>query len=41
MPLFEESKYEPMLEVEINPKDDYWVDPSEPLEALLDLDTGG
>ena len=27
MPLFDESKFEPMPEVEINPKDEYWVDP--------------
>ena len=27
MPPFDESKFEPMSEVEINPKDDYWVDP--------------
>jgi hypothetical protein len=24
---FDESKFEPVPEVEINPKDDYWVDP--------------
>jgi hypothetical protein len=24
---FDESKFEPMPEVEINPKDKYWVDP--------------
>ena len=24
---FDESKFEPMPEVEINPKDEYWVDP--------------
>jgi len=41
MPPFDESKFEPLPEVEINPKDDYWVDPSEPLEALLDLDSDG
>ena len=41
MPPFDESKFEPMPEVEINPKDEYWVDPSVPLEALLDLDTDG
>ena len=34
---FDESKFEPMPEVEINPKEEYWVDPNEPLEALLDL----
>jgi tetratricopeptide (TPR) repeat protein len=28
MPPFEESRYEPMPEVEINPKDEYWVDPN-------------
>jgi tetratricopeptide (TPR) repeat protein len=27
MPAFDESKFEPMPEVEINPKDEYWVDP--------------
>jgi tetratricopeptide (TPR) repeat protein len=27
MPLFDESRFEPMPEVEINPKDEYWVDP--------------
>jgi tetratricopeptide (TPR) repeat protein len=27
LPLFDESKFEPMPEVEINPKDEYWVDP--------------
>jgi tetratricopeptide (TPR) repeat protein len=27
MPPFDESKFEPMPEVEINPKDKYWVDP--------------
>ncbi len=37
MPPFDESKYDPMPKVEINPEDEYWVDPSEPLEALLDL----
>jgi tetratricopeptide (TPR) repeat protein len=41
MPPFDESKFEPLPEVEINPKDEYWVDPNEPLEALLDLDTDG
>ena len=28
MPPFDESKFEPMHEVEINPKDEYWVDPA-------------
>ena len=37
MPSFDESKYEPLPEVESNLKDEFWVDPSEPLEALLDL----
>ena len=37
MPPFDESKYDPMPEVEINPKDEYWVDPSKTLGALLDL----
>jgi tetratricopeptide (TPR) repeat protein len=27
LPTFDESKFEPMPEVEINPKDKYWVDP--------------
>jgi uncharacterized protein HemY len=27
MPPFDESKFEPMPEVELNPKDEYWVDP--------------
>jgi tetratricopeptide (TPR) repeat protein len=27
MPPFDESKFEPMPEVEINPEDEYWVDP--------------
>ncbi len=27
MPPFDESRFEPMAEVEINPKDEYWVDP--------------
>jgi hypothetical protein len=27
MPPFDESKFEPMPDVEINPKDEYWVDP--------------
>jgi hypothetical protein len=25
---FDESKFEPLPEVEINPKDEYWVDPN-------------
>ncbi|HMK80449.1 MAG TPA: DUF4062 domain-containing protein [Xanthobacteraceae bacterium] len=33
MPLFDESKFEPLPEVEINPKDEYWVDPDK-LEDL-------
>ena len=37
MPSFDESKFEPMPEFEINPKDEYWVDPSVSLETLLDL----
>ncbi|MGO8868561.1 MAG: DUF4062 domain-containing protein [Alphaproteobacteria bacterium] len=28
MPQFDDSKFEPMPEVEINPKDEYWVDPA-------------
>jgi hypothetical protein len=27
MPPFDESKFEPLPEVEINPKDEYWGDP--------------
>jgi hypothetical protein len=27
MPLFDQSKFPPLPEVEINPKDEYWVDP--------------
>lgn len=27
MPPFDEAKFEPMVEVEINPRDEYWVDP--------------
>jgi hypothetical protein len=27
MPPFDESKFEPMPEVEVNPKDEYWVAP--------------
>ena len=27
LPPFDESKFEPMPEVEINPKDEFWVDP--------------
>ena len=27
LPAFNESKFEPLPEVEINPKDEYWVDP--------------
>jgi hypothetical protein len=27
LPPFDEGKFEPMPEVEINPKDKYWVDP--------------
>ena len=27
MPPFDESKFEPLPEVEINPKDEYWIDP--------------
>jgi hypothetical protein len=27
MPPFDESRFEPMPEVEINLKDEYWVDP--------------
>jgi len=37
MPPFDEAKFEPMPDVEINPKDDYWVDPSLTPEELLDL----
>ncbi|MAQ95395.1 MAG: hypothetical protein CMM84_17955 [Rhodothermaceae bacterium] len=35
MPPFDASAHEPMPEVEINPKDAFWVDPSEGLESLL------
>jgi tetratricopeptide (TPR) repeat protein len=28
MPPFDESKFEPMPEVDINPKDEYWIDPN-------------
>jgi hypothetical protein len=28
MPPFDESKFEPMPEVAINPKDEYWIDPN-------------
>jgi hypothetical protein len=28
LPPFDESKFEPLPEVEINPKDKYWVDPN-------------
>ena len=28
LPPFDESKFEPLPEVEINPKDEYWVDPN-------------
>jgi hypothetical protein len=27
LPPFDESKFEPMPEVELNPKDEFWVDP--------------
>jgi hypothetical protein len=27
MPPFNESKFEPLPEVEINPRDEYWADP--------------
>jgi hypothetical protein len=27
MPPFDASRFEPMPEVEINPKDEFWVDP--------------
>jgi hypothetical protein len=29
LPPFDESKFEPMPQVEINPKDKYWVDPAD------------
>lgn len=35
LPPFDESKFEPMPEVEINPKDEYWVDPDR-LDDLLE-----
>ena len=28
LPSFDESKFEPMPEVELNPKDEFWVDPA-------------
>jgi len=36
MPPFDESNFEPMPEVEINPKDENWVDPDEPISAVLE-----
>ena len=33
MPPFDESMFEPMPEVEINPKDKYWVDPDAPISV--------
>jgi hypothetical protein len=27
LPPFDESRFEPMPDVELNPKDDFWVDP--------------
>jgi tetratricopeptide (TPR) repeat protein len=35
MPPFDESKFEPLPEVEINPRDKYWIDPDK-LDQLLD-----
>jgi tetratricopeptide (TPR) repeat protein len=32
MPPFDESKFEPMPEVDINPKDEYWIDPNSVFE---------
>jgi tetratricopeptide (TPR) repeat protein len=32
MPPFDESRFEPMPEVEINPKDEFWVDPDKPFD---------
>lgn len=34
LPAFDESKFEPMPDVELNPKDEFWVDPD-----TLDSDT--
>jgi len=33
MPQFDEGKYEPMPEVEINPKDEFWVDPDKEFDV--------
>jgi hypothetical protein len=30
MPPFDASRFEPMPEVELNPKDEFWVDPDNP-----------
>jgi tetratricopeptide (TPR) repeat protein len=32
MPPFDESKFEPMPEIDINPKDEYWIDPNSVFE---------
>lgn len=37
LPPFDESKFEPMPEVKINPKDEYWVDPDRLDELLQEL----
>lgn len=34
LPPFDESKFEPMPDVELNPKDEFWVDPDE-LDSLI------
>jgi hypothetical protein len=33
LPAFDESKFEPMPEAELNPKDEFWVDPDK-LDSL-------
>ena len=38
MPPFDESRFEPMPEVEINPRDKYWVDPDAPDFARRGVD---
>lgn len=35
---FDESKFEPLPEVEINPRDEYWVDPDKLDDGLPDAD---
>jgi tetratricopeptide (TPR) repeat protein len=38
LPPFDESKFEPLPEVEINPRDEYWVDPDKLDDGLPDAD---